>query len=146
MPRRRTRALTRFTEYCSDLFNHDSNVDTTILNGPYDTNDDISHILREEVGAAVKCLRGGNSPGIDNIPAELIQNGGQDTISTLSIICNMIWETGEWPTPWTMSMIITLPRKGNLQICNNYCTISLISHPSKVILKALLNRLKPQAK
>ena len=42
-------------------------------------------------------------------------------------------------------MIITLPKKGNLQICNNYRTISLISHPSKVMLKVLLNRLKPQA-
>ena len=93
----------------------------------------------------MKCLRGGNSPGIDNIPAELIQNGGQDTISTLTIICNKIWEIGEWPTPWTKSMIITLPKKGNLQICNNYRTISLISHPSKVILKAILDRLNPQA-
>ena len=42
-------------------------------------------------------------------------------------------------------MIITLPKKGNLQICNNYRTISLFSHPSKVMLKVLLNRLKPQA-
>ena len=43
-------------------------------------------------------------------------------------------------------MIITLPKKGNLQICNNYRTISLISHPSKVMLKVLLNMLKPLAK
>ena len=40
---------------------------------------------------------------------------------------------------------ITLPKKGNLQQCQNYRTISLISHPSKVILKIILNRLKPQA-
>ena len=42
-------------------------------------------------------------------------------------------------------MIITILKKGNLQICNNYRTISLISHPSKVMLKVLLNRLKTQA-
>ncbi len=42
-------------------------------------------------------------------------------------------------------MIISIPKKGNLQICNNYRTISLFSHPSKVMLKVLLNRLKPQA-
>ena len=137
--------LTRFTEYCSDLYNHESNGDTTLLNGPYDTNDDKSPILREEVEVAVKYLKGGKSPGNDNIPAELIKNGGEAMISALTIICNKIWETGEWPTPWTKSMIITLPKKGNLQICNNYRTISLISHPSKVMLKVLLNRLKPQA-
>ena len=37
------------------------------------------------------------------------------------------------------------PKKGNLQLCQNYRTISLISHSSKVMLKVILNRLKPQA-
>ena len=66
-------------------------------------------------------------------------------ISALLTICNKIWQTGEWPTPWTHSLIITIPKKGNLQLCQNYRTISLISHPSKGMLKILLNRLKPQA-
>ena len=56
-----------------------------------------------------------------------------------------IWKTGEWPTTWTQSLVITLPKKGNLQLCQNYRTISLISHPSKVMLKIILNRLQPQA-
>ena len=51
----------------------------------------------------------------------------------------------EWPTPWTQSLVITLPKKGNLQQCHNYRTISFISYPSKVMLKIMLNRLKPQA-
>ena len=42
-------------------------------------------------------------------------------------------------------MVITLPKKGNLQQCQNYLPISLISHPSKVMLTVILNRLKPQA-
>ena len=56
----------------------------------------------------------------------------------------MTWLTGEWPTPEIRSLTITLPKKGNLQQCQNYQTISLISHPSKVILKTILNRSKPQ--
>ena len=44
----------------------------------------------------------------------------------------------------TQSLVITLPKKGNLQQCQNYQTISLISHASKVMLKIILNRLKPQ--
>ena len=52
----------------------------------------------------------------------------------------------EWPTPWTQSLVITLPKKSNLQQCQNYRTFSLISHPSKVMLKIVLNRLKPRAK
>ena len=42
-------------------------------------------------------------------------------------------------------MVITLPKKGNLQQCQNYRTASLISHPSKVMLKIILNRLKTRA-
>ena len=53
---------------------------------------------------------------------------GHDTYMLL-IICNMIWQTGDWPTSWTQFLIITLPKKGNLQLCQNYRTISLISHP-----------------
>ena len=48
-------------------------------------------------------------------------------------------------TQWTQSLFITSPKKRNLQMCQNYHTISLISHPSKVRLKILMNRLKPQA-
>ena len=66
-------------------------------------------------------------------------------IDVLTESCNRIWRTGEWPTPWTQSLIITLPKKGNLQLCQNYRTISLIGHSSKVMLKVVLNRLKPQA-
>ena len=90
-------------------------------------------------------MKKGDSAGVDNIPAELVQAGGEDAITALTTICNKIWQTGEWPTPWTQSLVIALPKKGNLQQCHNYQTISLISHPSKVMLKIILNRLKPQA-
>ena len=95
--------------------------------------------------AALQSLEKGKSAGVDNIPAELVQAGGEDVITALTTICNRIWQTGEWLTPWTQSLVITLPKKGNLQQCQNYRTISLISHPSKVMLKVTLNRLKPQA-
>ena len=62
-------------------------------------------------------------------------------IDILTGICNRIFRIGEWPTPWIQSMTITLPKKGNLQLCQNYRTIILISLSGKV----MLNRLKPQA-
>ena len=90
-------------------------------------------------------MKKGKSTGVDNIPAELVQAGGEDVITALTTICDKIWQTGERPTPRTQSLVITLPKKGNLQQCQNYLTISLISHPSKVRLKTILYRLKPQA-
>ena len=105
----------------------------------------VEYILRKGVEAAVQLLKKGKSAEVDNIPAELVQAGRQNVITALTTICNKIWQTGEWPTPWTQSLVITLPKKGNLQRCQNYRTISLISHPSKVMLKIILNRLTPQA-
>ena len=37
------------------------------------------------------------------------------------------------------------PKKGNTRLCQNYRTISLICHPSKVMLRVILNRLVNQA-
>ena len=90
--------LTRFTEYCSDLYHHESNGDSRHNNTKMVP---IRHQRRQTPhpkrgsGAAVKCLKGGKSPGDDNIPAELIKNGGEAMISILTIICNEIWENGE---------------------------------------------------
>ena len=83
--------------------------------------------------AGVQSLKKGKTAGVDNIPAELVQAGGEDVITALTTICNKIWQTGEWPTPLIQSLVITLPKKGNLQQCQDYRTISLISHPSKVM-------------
>ena len=53
----------------------------------------------------------GKSAGVDNIPAELVPAGGETMIDVLTEICNRIWRTGEWPTPWTQSLIITLLKR-----------------------------------
>ena len=60
----------------------------------------------------------GKSAGMDNKPAELVQAGGEAIIDFLTSICNKIWKTGEWPTTWTQFLLITLPKKGNLQPCH----------------------------
>ena len=41
-----------------------------------------------------------------------------------------------------MSVFIPIPKKGNAKECSNYCTIELISHTSKVMLKILQARLQ----
>ena len=137
--------LKRWTEYCSELFKHRTTGDTEILNVPSSSNTESNPILHEEVEAAVKSLKKGKSAGVYNVPVELVQAAGDAMIDALTTIYNKIWQTGEWPTSWTQSLVITLPKKGNLQQYQNYRTISLISHPSKVMLKIILNRLKPQA-
>ena len=64
-------------------------------------------------------LKKGKSAGVDNIPVELVQAGGESMIDILTNVCNKICKTGEYPTPWAQSLIITFPKKGNLQLCQN---------------------------
>ena len=77
--------------------------------------------------AVVQSLKKGKSGGVDNIPAELVQTGEEDIITALTTICNKIWQTGEWQTLLIQLLVITLPKKGNLQQCQNYQIIGHIS-------------------
>ena len=47
-----------------------------------------------------------------------------------------------WPQDWKRSVFIPIPKKGNAKECSNYCTVALISHASKVMLKILQARLQ----
>ena len=83
--------LKRWTEYCSDLYTNTTTRDPKVPNVTPPTNNDSYPILREEVEAAVKSLKKGKSAGVDNIPSELVQAGGEAMIDMLLIICNKIW-------------------------------------------------------
>ena len=109
--------LNRWTEYCSAPYNHKASGDPSVLNCPQTDTEDGHPIRRKEVEAAVQSLKKGKSAGVDNIPAELVHSGGEDVITAVTTICNKIWQTEEWPPPWTQSLVITLPKKGNLQQC-----------------------------
>ena len=60
----------------------------------------------------------------------------------LHSICQQIWKTQQWPQDWKRSVFIPISKKGNAKECSNYCTIALISHASKVMLKILQARLQ----
>ena len=84
--------LNRWTEYCSALYNYKANGDPSLLNCPQTDTEDDHPILCREVEAAVQSLKKGKSAGVDNVPAELVQAGGEDVIIALTI-CNKIWQT-----------------------------------------------------
>ena len=73
---------------------------------------------------------------------ELFQILKDDAVKVLHSIWQQIWETQQWPQDWKRSVFIPIPKKGNAKECSNYCTIALISHASKVMLKILQARLQ----
>ena len=52
-------------------------------------------------------------------------------------------ENSQWSQDWKTSVFIPIPKKDNAKECSSSCTIVLISHASKVILKILQARLQP---
>ena len=85
--------LNRWTEYCSEPYNYKANGDPSVLNCPQTDTEDDHPILRREVEAAVQLSKKWKSAGVDNIPAELVQAGGEDVITALTTMCNKIWQT-----------------------------------------------------
>ena len=75
-------------------------------------------------------------------PVELFQILKDDAVQVLHSICQQIWKTQKWPQDWKKSVFIPIPKKGNVKEYSNYCTIALISHDSKVMLKILQARLQ----
>ena len=80
--------------------------------------------------------------GGDGIPAELFHILKDDAVKVLCSIYQQIWKTQQWPQDWKRSVFIPIPKKGNAKECSNYCTLALISHTSKVMLKILQARLQ----
>ena len=98
-------------------------------------------ILECEVKWALESITMNKASGGDEIPVELFQIPKDDAVKVLHSICQQIWKTQQWPQDWKRSVFIPVPKKGNAKECSNYCSIALISHARKVMLKILQGRL-----
>ena len=98
-------------------------------------------ILECEVKWALGSITRNKASGDDGIPVELFQILKDDAVKVLHSICQQIWKIQQWPQDWKRSVFIPVPIKGNGKECSNSCTIALISHTSKVMLKSLQARL-----
>ena len=131
----------RWQEYTEELYKK-------ALHDPENHTGVITHlepdILACEVNLALRSITMNKASGGDEIPGELLQILKDEAVKVLQSICQQIWKTQQWPQDWKRSIFIPIPKKGNafLRECSNYCTIALISHTSKLMLKILQDRLQ----
>ena len=111
------------------------------LNDPDNHDGVITHlepdILECEIKWALGSIIMNKTRGGDRIPVELFQILKDDAVKVMHSTCQQIWKTQQWPQDWKRSIFIPIPKKGKAKGCSNYCTIALISHASKVMLKIL---------
>ena len=124
----------RWQEYTEELYIKD-------LHDPDNHNGVITHLEPDILECEVKWVLGSitmnKTGGCDGIPVEVFQILKDDAVEVLHSICQQTRKTQQWPQDWKRSVFIPIPKKGNAKECSNYCTISLISHASKVMLKIL---------
>ena len=117
----------RWHEYTEELYKKDLGMITHLE----------PEILECEVKWALGSITMNKASGSDGIPVELFQILKDEVLKVLHSICQQIWETQQWPQDWKRSVFIPIPKKGKAKECSNYCTVALISHASKVMLKIL---------
>ena len=125
----------RWQEYTGELYKKD-------LHDPDDHDGVITHlepdILECEVKWALGSITMNKARGGDRIPVELFRILKDDSVKVLHSICQQIWKTQHWKR----SVYIPILKKGNAKECSNWCTVVLISHASKVMLKIFQARLQ----
>ena len=100
--------------------------------------------MLEEVKKAVHQMNPGKSPGIDRIPAEVYQYGGEKATVCLHDLFTKCWEQGLVPQDLRDAIIVSLYKnKGVKSDCSNYRGIILLSLAGKVLARLMLNRLIP---
>ena len=127
----------RWKEYSTKLYKAKNHQQTYIRVGNKMNH---CHSGHSEVEQALQQMRNGRSPGADDIPAEFWKASGEGA-ELLWQLCTKIWWEEKWPKDWLRVVFVPLPKKGNLKY-SNYCTISLILHASKIMLRIIINRMK----
>jgi Reverse transcriptase (RNA-dependent DNA polymerase)/Domain of unknown function (DUF6451)/Endonuclease/Exonuclease/phosphatase family len=97
---------------------------------------------KAEIYMAIKQLRNGKAPGPYGIPAEALKIDLETSVEMLYPLFMKIWEEEQVPSEWKEGYLIKIPKKGDLSSCSNYRGITLLSIPSKVFNRVLLNRIK----
>ena len=98
-----------------------------------------------EVDLAIEKLKSHKSPGIHQIPAELIKEGGRTIRYQIHKLIVYIWNKEELPEEWKELIIVPIHKKGDKTDCNNYRSISLLPTTYKILSNILLSRLTPYA-
>ena len=87
-------------------------------------------------------INNGKPAGPDSIPGEALKTEVETPTVILYQLRGEIWDKEELPAEWKEGYIVKLPKKGDLQECQNYRGIMLLSVPGKVLSRVILERLK----
>jgi len=125
--------LARWMHHFSQLFN---------VHGVSDVRQTDIHTAEQLVADASACevematekLQRHKSPGIDQIPAELIKGRGRTIHSEIHKLNNSIWNKKEMPEEWKESVTVPIYKKGDKTDCSKeaykFCQLHTKFYPT----------------
>lgn len=130
----------RWKTYVENLY--DENEEMQELEEEQGNNDGDNGITREEFDEALKRLKSRKACGVDEIPAELIQALDEEMKELMYMMTKEIYETGDIPEDFQECKMVMLPKKANSKKCENFRTLSLLSHASKILTNIVKKRIQ----
>ena len=103
--------------------------------------DEFNRIDEKEVREIINKVPKGKAAGEDGRCAEFLQSLGERGITTLTGLLNKIYTTGDLPQDFIKSVFVPIPKVAKTMECNEYRTISLISHAAEILLKVIKKRM-----
>ena len=74
----------------------------------------------------------------DNLNAELFKADPELAAPIMTSLFTKIWEQEEIPIDWSRGLIVKISKKWSLSDCNNWQGITLLSVPSKIFCKIII--------
>ena len=133
--------LIRWKDYFEKLLNEEN--ERFIRDDGEPNNQLVQEVTRQEVEMALKKMKDGKAIGPDGIPVEVWKALGREGVDMLHQLTREIMENEVIPEKWRESTLIPIFKdKGDIQSCENYRGIKLMSHTLKMFERVLDNRLR----
>ena len=65
---------------------------------------------KDEIKKAIKAMKSGKAPGIDNINAELLKVDIETSATVLTDLFTKMWQNDKIPADWLKGLIVKLPK------------------------------------
>ena len=125
----------RWNEYIEALFNRDEKPPIEkIIHGP--------PIMQSEIKSALQQTKQRKSTGPDGVSVKMLQALRNFGVEKLTEIANDLYNSDDIPEELTKSMFVPIPKKPGMLKCEQYRTISLMSHVIKIFLRVILKRIR----
>ena len=104
----------------------------------YDVRDDMANApAMGEVRTALSHIAGNRAGGSSGILPEMVKVCSNELLEYLVKLFTRVWNTGCVPQDWKDALLIPVPKKGDLWLCDNWRGISLLEVVGKVFAKII---------